>query len=185
MHKVRKGKTSVWMCLCDCGTQKLIPKGNLTRGMSKSCGCGRGEQHGMSGTLEYHVWSRAKLRCNDPKNADFPLYGARGIKMCSRWSASFIAFFADMGKKPKGTTIDRIDNDGNYEPNNCRWATAKQQANNRRSNTQITANNETHTIAEWANITGISQSLISQRIRCLGWSQEKTINTPVRKCAKR
>ncbi len=178
-NKRNNGKV-VWECLCDCGTIGFIISASLIYGSSKSCGCLIGEKHNMSKSREYAAWARAKRRCTDPNNSDFHLYGARGIKMCSRWMDSFSTFYQDMGSRPKGMTLDRINNNGNYEPSNCRWATRETQANNRRNVIRITINQETHTIAEWSKITGLSRSRIWQRINRLGWNHEKAVTTPTR-----
>lgn len=112
---------------------------------------------------EYRLWSEAKYRCQNPNNKRYEYYGARGIRMCKQWADSFAQFMADMGPRPVGMTLERINNDGNYEPRNCRWATIKEQARNRRSNIMITHAGETLTIVEWSERTGIRQGLLYDR----------------------
>src|SRR5882757_4331895 len=132
---------SRWRCQCECGEIKINGSSNLRQGRVKSCGCfnrefkaagGPNKRHGMFGTPTYNTWGGMKGRCYNPKNHKFPDYGGRGITVCDRWLTSFENFFADMGLKPQGKTIDRMENNGNYEPSNCRWATPIQQVHNRR-----------------------------------------------------
>lgn len=124
-----------WWCLCDCGTEKVINGNSLAAGNSRSCGCLHRDAvhrtHGASGTKEYRAWAQMKSRCNDPANARFSDYGGRGISVCERW-AKFETFMEDLGPRPDGCSLDRIDNDGNYEPGNVRWATGAEQAANKR-----------------------------------------------------
>jgi hypothetical protein len=116
-------------------------------------------------------------RCEDPKEKAYPNYGGRGIRVCDLWRNSFVSFLRDMGVRPEGKSIDRRENNGNYEKNNCRWATSTEQGNNRRVNILLTVNGETHTASEWARIRGFHRNLISYRLR-RGWSPEKAVNTP-------
>lgn len=132
----------VWKCQCECGKRLEVYERNLRGGRSKSCGCARkyfkgrksfAFKHGRIFTKEYYAWDNMKKRCYVRKHPKYSYYGARGIKVCSRWRKSFKNFYADMGPKPRPSlTLDRRNNDGDYEPENCRWATMKQQARNRR-----------------------------------------------------
>jgi hypothetical protein len=128
-----------WNTKCDCGNEAVKSHIDLRSGDTQSCGCRKidrikeaNTKHRQCYTPEYHSWAAAKSRCTNEKSKDFPNYGGRGIRMCDRWLNSFKNFFADMGPRPDGTSIDRIDNDGNYEPGNCQWASRVQQNRNQR-----------------------------------------------------
>lgn len=140
LHHTEKSGENYWLCRCDCGNVAIVRRSCLRRGATKSCGClqrelivDRSRTHGLVATPEYHSWNGMKARCTNPKGKDWNRYGGRGIRVCDRWLNSFENFLADMGRRPgPGYSIERKENDGNYEPGNCCWATAKDQAKNRR-----------------------------------------------------
>lgn len=138
----RNGKDTCWLCACDCGGEVITRKGRLLRGYTSSCGCKRREQlrtHGLSRTSEYMTWASAKQRCVNPSSREYAYYGGRGITMSKEWAEDFTAFYRDMGPRPDGTELDRVDNDGpytgpcaEYPRGNCRWVTRSEQMKNRR-----------------------------------------------------
>jgi len=188
LPKYRSDNLSYWKCRCDCGNERNVSLGNLRGGSTTSCGCFKNElftklltKHGCTAhgkvTSEYRAWAAAKSRCHNENNRMYCWYGARGIRMCERWFNSFESFLSDMGTKPKGMTLDRIDNDGNYEPSNCRWADYRTQNNNKKHNRRIRAFGEIMTAAQWARKFRLTSSIISNRIRW-GWNAEEAITTP-------
>lgn len=137
------------------------------------------EQHGMTGCPEWRAWRNMKRRCDSPCRQDYHRYGGRGIKVCERWRDSFLAFYEDMGPRPSDQhTLERVDNDGNYEPSNCVWKTRKEQGQNRCNCRYLTYRGETRTISEWADVTGINQATIQSRVKKQGWGVEKALTTP-------
>lgn len=171
-----------WKCLCDCGRETVQYGQDLKKGKVISCGCWNEEKrfkHGLADTPVHRVWIGMRSRCNNPKTREYANYGGRGIKVCERWD-SFENFVADMGIRPEGYSIDRINNDGNYEPSNCRWATTTQQLNNRRVNRVLELNGERKTIGEWSAKLGIGWHTIRSRVDRYGWTIEKALTTPVK-----
>lgn len=183
-----KNKTGVriWNCLCSCGNEKLVLQNSLVTGNTKSCGCLKKEQasktrttHGMHKTKMYKSWVNMKSRCDNNKDKGYKNYGGRGIGYDSTWE-SFEVFLEDMGERPTGLTLDRIDNDKGYSKENCHWVTQKEQSRNRRSNVIISYNGETKCIMEWAEELGINYTTLLGRINRLQWSVEKALTTPIR-----
>lgn len=172
----RRGKPN-WECVCMCGTHQVVNGGNLRTGKSTSCGCWKDEKtatrnkrlktkHGMRNTPEYRIWCGIKTRCFNSKVREYPLYGGRGITMHAAWAQDFTAFFAYVGERPsEAHSLDRIDNEGNYEPNNVRWVTAKEQANNMRTNLLITHEGKTQTLSQWADETGVPYETLRWRYK--------------------
>jgi len=184
-----KGKAT-WNCLCDCGTVIAVGGRSLRTGNTTSCGCKRIEKlktgdanrkHGKTRTPEYRTWQSMHTRCYNRNSDDYPNYGGCGITICDRWKDSFETFLADMGLRPSPKhSIDRFPNPhGNYEPSNCRWATMKEQHNNRRDNYLIAHEGETKTITEWANQYGLSPQLVRYRIGH-GWTIVEALIKPSR-----
>lgn len=138
------------------------------------------KKHGMSSSKEYRSWQGMKRRTTDPKNSSYNRYGARGITVCDRWLNSFDNFLEDMGERPDGYEIDRIDNNGNYSPENCRWVTPKENRRNRRSSKFIEFNGEIKNLSAWAEEYGIKYITVYQRLTH-GWSIKKSLQTPVQK----
>lgn len=186
-----KWGSSVWQCLCDCGKTVVIRGGHLTAGKSTSCGCSRGREgaeksrqknirHGMKQTRLYRIWCAMKSRCLNQNNTKFEIYGGRGINVCDAWRGDFTAFYEwSMSHGYRDNlTIDRIDRDGNYCPENCRWVSQKVQQNNRSNNHIITANGQTKTISEWADKSGLSAKTIQTRLQ-RGWTEGLAATSPL------
>ncbi len=174
-----------WICRCECGVVKSVKTDSLNSGRSMSCGCLQREAvsraaktHGMSKTLMFTTWIGILHRCNCKTSRDYPKYGGRGIKVCERWANSFENFMKDMGPKPSRLhSLDRFpDNNGPYSPENCRWATPKEQNNNTRTNRILTLNGESKTVTQWSECLGIVRSTIFKRL-AMGWSDEKALST--------
>lgn len=180
-----KGKRGeiYWVCTCDCGNERNVRANQLTRGITKSCGCLQREavtHHGMTGLPTFKSWESMKQRCLNQNAPDYGNYGKRGIQVCERWVNSFDSFLVDMGVRPAGTTLDRIDPNGNYEPSNCRWATIKTQNNNQRVTKRYLFNGKEMTVSEISALTGVQHRLIVDRLR-VGWTLEDAVTKPNRK----
>lgn len=159
-----KWKRARWLCRCRCGRRCTIPAHDLKTGHTRSCGCYQTEvntrrirrvarRHGLAGTPEHNSWIAAKARCFNVNDPSYRNYGGRGITMCAEWAGSFEAFLRDLGPRPQGKTLDRIDVNGHYEPGNCRWATATQQSKNRRLVNDVTNQLRQTRIMLWAVLT--------------------------------
>lgn len=189
--KHRNGKNNngrvLWRCLCDCGNIADVHVSNLRTGETKSCGClshlgnrlTHGHRKGKKNSLTYSSWCSMKKRCYDKTGEHYEYYGGRGIVVCDRWVNSFENFLEDMGERPKGLTLERNNNDGNYEPTNCKWATKEEQARNKRNNKFYTFQGVTATLSEWARRLGVGRSTLHHRKVTYGWSIEKTLTTPL------
>lgn len=184
-HKDKHGNI-YWLCKCDCGSVIPVRAGNLKSGHTISCGCYAREsaarrefKHGYCShtkrTPTYQSWTNMRQRCNNPNAPGYEYYGGRGIRVCERWNKSFEEFLLDMGDRPVGATIDRIDPNGDYEPSNCRWSTNDEQANNKRSNHCLSFNGKNQTVSQWAKEKGILPNTLLFRIR-RGWPIEKALS---------
>jgi hypothetical protein len=178
-----------WLCDCDCGNQTTVTGGSLRSGNTMSCGCLHRESvskrniasstHGMFGTPEYRSWSAMMTRCTNPSHAAYQRYGGRGISVCDDWK-TFERFYGDMGPRPPGCSIERIDNNMGYEPANCRWATRVEQQRNKRSNRIISHDGRSLPVSEWAEIVGLTQYTIHARLG-RGWTTEDALTKPLRR----
>jgi len=165
-----------WWAECVCGKRKLVWVSHLSSGKSISCSCIGKHSHGLTDSPEYKSWSGAKYRCTNPENERFSAYGGRGIKMCASWLNSFETFLKDMGKRPEGRSLDRIDNNGDYSPENCRWATPQEQADNKRDTVRVGG----VLLKEAADLVGLKPCTLYSRLR-RGASEVEALNTPHQK----
>jgi len=179
----RKGE-ALWKCLCDCGTSRIVPLRCLRGGISSSCGCHRRDRmkalafrHGETGTPTHRSWSSMKQRCTNPAVISWKYYGAKGIRVCNRWNV-FANFLADMGERPPGTSLERLDNTRDYCPENCVWATPQQQCRNKRTNRLVTYDGQTKPLAQWADEVGINRKALAARLK-RGWTLEKAFTSPI------
>lgn len=187
-HKDKRGEW-YWLCKCDCGNLKTVSGFKLRSGNTKSCGCLQKEiresgvlrrTHGMTNSRLYYEWNNMRGRCKNPKNIMYHAYGERGISVCHEWDASFDSFmkWAISNGYRDDLTLDRIDVNGNYCPENCRWITSKEQCLNTTRNHLITAFGRTQTIKEWSDETGIKYDTIERRINQYGWCGEDAVSVP-------
>lgn len=185
----KDGKTKIiWHCICDCGNEVDLAAERLVNGNTKSCGCYNRDpeskkattKHGLSNTRLFTIWQGMKQRCYYKKHVSYDHYGGRGIQLCEAWKDDFKAFYdwAMMNGYKDNLTIDRIDVNGNYCPENCRWIPAEQQYFNRTDNRLLTMGNVTKTITEWSLQYSIDRETVSSRLK-LGWSVERALTKPV------
>ncbi len=186
-----KNGRAIWICNCECDLgetirkEKAISSNHLLRGDCISCGCLVKEspnnlKHGMTKTPEYKAWTSMKDRCYNSTLNQYKDYGGRGITICDRWLNSFENFYEDMGQRPSQEySLDRVDNNGNYCKENCRWSTRKEQGNNKRNNHILEYDSQRLTIAEWSIKLNIDRNLIKNRLK-YGWPIEKALTTPKR-----
>jgi hypothetical protein len=176
-----------WLFRCGCGNEKIIRKSYVIKGITKSCGCLTKERlknnppkrkHGQTGNKVYYTWQAMKDRCLKASNQMFPNYGGRGIKVCDKWLESFENFLEDMGEPPSPKhSIDRIDNNGNYEPSNCRWATDKEQSRNKTNTKFVDYKGQEKPLLDWCDELNLSYQLMRGRL-LTGWTAERAFTTP-------
>ena len=185
IKQVGKGKGGIkWLCKCDCGNETILSQYLIKSGMVKSCGCllyenDHTKTHQLSKTKLYRVWQAIKRRCFNKNCKDYKDYGGRGVTICQEWLNDFMNFYnwAMISGYKEDLSIDRIDVNGNYCPENCRWVSMIVQQNNKRNSKFVTYNNQTHTISDWGRILGIKASILYQRLK-KGWSIERAFTTP-------
>jgi len=187
IERVGKTRPTMWLCRCDCGKERVVNKTNVTRGLSKSCGClniekivSRSMTHGHSRsgkiTRTYKIWVGINVRCRNKNSIAYKWYGMNGIKICDRWR-SYQNFLDDMGECPEGLEIDRINNNGNYEPGNCRWTDRITNANNVRTNRLVWWNGKRQTMAQWCRELHLRYQLTVQRINRDHWTIERAFTS--------
>lgn len=175
-----------WLCRCKCGTKKAVLANALLTGNTESCGCDKARKcreanttHGMAGTPEFRAWSHMRQRCSNPTDKKYKDYGKRGIIVCDRWNDAengFANFLADIGRRPgPGYSVERDDHNGNYEPSNCRWATAKEQANNTRRNRRFEYLGKVYTMKQLSELTGVPYPRLRWRLVEAGMPVEEAI----------
>lgn len=175
-------KNVFWKCLCSCGNFKVIMGSSLRRGATKSCGCFHIEcaskvnyKHGHATSRTNQTWCSMKQRCLNKNNPEYRNYGGRGVTVCKRWM-KFENFLSDMGERPAGKSIDRINNNLGYSPKNCKWSTSLEQARNKRSNTIVKFNGETKVITDWEKELGLGRELVRARLK-RGWTVYEALKT--------
>lgn len=187
---VNRGRATRWLCLCECGNTSEPSASHLKSGHTISCGCvtaekirARATTHGGYETPEHRVWASMLSRIRNPNSPGYERYGGRGISLCDRW-LRFENFLSDMGPRPEGTSIDRINNSLGYFPENCRWATATEQGRNKGNNRLLEYQGQVKTISEWAGILGIRYTTLYMRVTHLNMSVKEAFEKPVGRWAK-
>lgn len=199
--KTKMDSITRWRCRCDCGKETIVQKASITSGRTQSCGCLQREmaskaskKHGMSHTGIYKIWNAMRQRCENPNVKGFRHYGATGITACKGW-LTFDNFFADLGHRPRGKSLDRIDNSLGYfcghcsecvsyaQLDNCRWATRREQANNTHRNRFVTFNGQIHSIAEWARRLGIAPNTLHTRLTTWSLESAMTLRGKQKRCS--
>lgn len=179
------GTRTYWKCECECGGTRIVANDHLKRGEVTDCGCyrrhiARWEKHGKSNERIYTIWDLMKRRCFDSNRVEYKNYGGRGITVCPEWlDAQNFTEWAYQNGYSNELTLDRIDNDGDYCPQNCRWVSRKEQSNNKRNNRLITHNGQTKTITQWAEENGLPYYVLKKRYDKLGWTFERAISEPI------
>jgi|SRR5262245_16113233 len=182
----RRRETSQWWCRCVCGTERAVGASNLKRGLSQGCGCQKSAKiarrfttHGRSRTAEHRTWVAMRQRCHNPKASKYADYGGRGIRVCARWRISFQAFLADVGPKPgPAYSLERVNNNGHYEPGNVRWATPREQCLNKRNNRVVTFRGIDLPLSEWCRRVGLNMHTVIGRLG-RGWVLDRALSEPV------
>lgn len=179
-----KNRARYWWCRCKCGTEKNVRDADIKIGKTVSCGCWKDEQtrtrlttHGKANSTEYHIWQHMRHRCENPDDPAYKNYGERGIRVCPRW-LKFENFYSDMGERPEGFTLERVDNDKGYSPDNCKWATRAEQANNQRRTLRFTFDGITKTYKEWLADNNIGDNTVRSRLR-RGFDLETALKMPI------
>lgn len=187
-----KSRHYIWKCQCDCGNISAVDAGNLKNGTTGSCGCERGRRarlsrtkHGHTSggveTAEFTTWKSMIQRCSDPNSKSYKNYGARGIAVCERWASDFMAFLTDMGARPSADhSLDRIDVNRGYEPENCKWSTRSEQARNRRDRAVVAFEGRERSVADLCDELCLPYNTIWQRLFILKWSAERALSEPIR-----
>jgi len=168
----RRNRRSYWVCVCDCGAEVEIRADSIRSGSTTSCGCAQKQavseansKHGMCESPEYIAWTQARYRCGKKDHPNYRNYGGRGISVCDRWQDSFDAFYADMGPRPSDKhSLERVDNDKGYSPENCKWATSKEQGNNKRSCRIIEHEGVSLNVTQWAQAVGMCRNTLTGRL---------------------
>lgn len=184
-----KNHNNYWECICDCGKTKIIRANSLTSGNTKSCGCLNKEiitKHDFCKERTYNIWKMMKERCYNKNSKSYHNYGGRGIGVCDSWKSDYSKFreWAMKNGYKHNLTLDRIDNNKEYCPENCRWATLKQQANNRTNNKLLEFNGEIRTMKEWCDLLNLNYRTVKSRLNISNWTVEKALTTPTGRRSK-